>query len=439
MVLITDVTTVRRRQRRRQQRKPTTTKVVEYRTTNQVQQTLAGATRRSGPRRQIVKRNSRPNPMRGLDMRYLRCRLDPFSSPGANGIPDGSSTKKIMVDHRWYTDITHDGARTWGFVLQTFPWLPMPVGVQPLGSEPIIVNGLPITAPLPRDLRASWVPISLPPGWQAANQYSWNTTSADPYEASKGRLVAMGVKLIYTGPANTCSGVITCNPSDVGFGDRVLNAAYREQQAGDLTLVDTVAADSAGISVDLNTNPTTINPGSCEFRPEQGATFIAAHKTNDYEFKPVYDIPLIPYCSQAGTPATLLASDGTTGLPPRTYQGGVSWFDDDWTAAQFVASGLNGDASYRVEIVMCMEYLPVVGSSYAQMAKEPPTANLRTIRAAESVQQQSVVAYSNNSPSLFKRALTGLGAMAPFAGMATGNPVAGATAGVMFEGLAGLL
>lgn len=397
--------------------------VTVYRTTNMVQKALANQSYRP---RQVYNKL-------GIDTAYLHCRLDPFASKGSVGLPDGSSGRKIIVDHRFYTDISFTDEKPTSFAIQTLPFLPVAAIITPLGDPDIRVNGLKITGPRP--LTRNWAPCSNASSWVAGNKYMPNLLSADPFSSSKARCIAQAAKLTYMGPANTCAGLITVNPSDVGCAPGNLNKKIHQLMAGDETGDGDNEPFTNCIKVDMSTSPTAINPGGVNFRPEEGAIFVARHKTDTYEFKPIHDYPLMPVYSEADEDNTLIGSDGQSGTGATYYRGGVSWYDDDWSAAQFVVTGANADAVYRLEMVMCMEYLPTTSSGFAQMAKEMAKQNLPTLRLAEQTQRNAPIARASNSPSLFRTAMQAVGMVAPMAGAALGYPAAGIAMGAVADTL----
>jgi len=159
---------------------------------------------------------------------WAACRLTPWNGIRGSLIPDGSNDPRIVYDHYCYTDIILTGAVN-TFCIKTLPTLPWGALIVP--AAPMVMN---ITGGFMQ-------PSTTVPALGSGNLFAYSGTVGAPvpisaYRASigtnwsddpttddrknfitanKARISSMGWRLTYTGPAASCSGVITVNSNSL--------------------------------------------------------------------------------------------------------------------------------------------------------------------------------------------------------------------------------
>lgn len=329
---------------------------------------------------------------------YVGCRLDPFHSAGGLGIPDGGNSNFIVTDNMSVDNFS--AITSTGFTIQTIPALPCAALIAPRAGT-MFVNGTQVTAPIQDQPNSalkknSWYPISIPASFQnaAGAKYNPGVLSSDPYGSSKGRAISFGYRLIYTGPVNSCAGVITVSPNDASFHPlgTVQTGSISINGPSEAFLVASPVGTPL-LAMDIIINPTAVTRASISFRPEQGVMLLPRHMTNDYKIIPTCDVPYAVLAESIYDPSAIggfydniIMADNPV-LASTKYNGGIIWYDNDWSGFQLVASGLNADATFRWETVVCFEYNPAVTSPFAATTlKSSPKSDqaLNTANAATS-------------------------------------------------------
>lgn len=329
---------------------------------------------------------------------YVRCRTDPFHGAGRTSIPDGGNNNFISVDTFSVDTITCSQAKT-SFIIQTLPCLPALAMIAGMPSTNLNINGTDVTAPsvIQPDSQASqaaWTPLSVPtPYTGTLNGYGLGAPQSDPYASTKARMVAVGYRLIYTGPTQTCSGAIVVTPNDVSFNiasTTTTGATPSVGQTFNLRGVNAtqVASYTAGLGTvildaDLKISPSTMTRESVSFRPEQGVLILPRHRTSNYKLVPTQPVPYgltVGFNTSAALPEEWYSVLNTANP---NYRGGIVWYDDDWESFQVYATGLNSDASFRWETVLCMEYNPQLSSPMAPLATKRSPNQPAEIKQAE--------------------------------------------------------
>jgi hypothetical protein len=311
---------------------------------------------------------------------YLHCRSDPFGASGRSHIPDGSNDQFVVVDAYSVDNVAMSQAQS-TFYIQTTTTLPSMAMIFGAPSTNITVNGTAITPPASVQpdgnvVASARYPICMPAAYNLGIQPGNNIN--DPYSATKARLVSRGYRIIYTGPVNTCSGAITVTPNDyaLAMGELTTSAAATPA-AGTFSLnvngatnavSSTCAVGSMFLSTDLSIATNAMTRATRTFRPEEGLYLIPKHRSADFKISPVTNVPFgvvvgFSASTASAKPYTnLLMSNGT-------YAGGVIWFDNDWDDYLIQFSGINSDATFRIECITCIEYNPSASSNVAPMAQ----------------------------------------------------------------------
>jgi hypothetical protein len=339
---------------------------------------------------------------------YVHCRIDPFGSDGTSSIPDGANTSFITSDTRMFDNISLTQpslAGTYSFTIQTLPTLPASALITG-ATAPLTVNGIAITDATFLDSMVGpnssyyQAPLSvLPPYLGSASaiaNYLPGSATNDPYNSNTARLVAAGYRLIYTGPAMTCQGIITVTPSDVGIAPGpdifvATNSLGIRDTAGTIVAI---AQNTPQLVLDSGSYPKAMTRDTVTMRPEQGLTFIPRHKGSNYKVQPTTDLA-----------KAILANAGAIGgfggnnmfgrnnvAASSTYNGGVIWYDNDWTSCKICVQDVNPDATFRWETIWCMEYNPSPGGVLSTLTKEATKSAPSEIIQAEKILAQMPIA-----------------------------------------------
>lgn len=317
---------------------------------------------------------------------YVVCRSNPFAGHGGSAIPDGKNSNFVVTDTFSVTNFSPTAAGQ-TIIVQTTNCLP---ALAMIGSRTnFIVDGTTVTALTSLQPNAStsgttFYPACVPP--PLVGQGGIGTQFSDPYNSTTARAISMGFRLIYTGPATTCAGVVTVTPNPIGFGQTITTVS------GGLGIVPVSAAGAAGTSIaasvtgicmDMTINETSLTRASATYRPEQGLYVVAQHKTADFKLQPTYGSALVPLANAntaigAGNLCSLFRTVGST-TP------GVIWFDNDWMTYQIAISGMNADATYRLESVLCMEYSPAITSAFYPLSIKMSPNDVKLIAQAQAI------------------------------------------------------
>jgi len=297
---------------------------------------------------------------------YVKCRIDPFHSPGGAGIPDGQNSNFVVADTFSVNNFSATVAGQ-SIVIQTTNTLPSCAMIASL--SPMTVDGLTVAAstslqPVAATASTSWYPICIPSSYIGLG--AADTVFADPYQSSTARMVSCGFRLIYTGPAQTCAGTIRITPNNIGWtigapstaGATVENVTRAGAPGANLVIGTPI------IVADININSTAMTRSTMTLRPEQGLYVLPTHKANNFKNQPTYVVPYVPVANvnQAGVAVNQNNLWRDAGGSPITL--GIVWFDNDWACYQIALSGLNADASFTLEAVVCVEYNPAVTSPW---------------------------------------------------------------------------
>lgn len=313
---------------------------------------------------------------------YLGARLNPFTS-SAHEYPDGQNQNFICVDYHVANTLTTVPS---SFVMQTLPCAPAFGAIASING-PITVDGTisaVSSAYTPNEITGTttWFPLAvLPP---LANYYAnLGGATVDPFNASKARMVICGYRIIYTGPTSTCSGSITVTPNNVTMSP------------GSITTTNVAAAGTAISVQQLGNDAVTIRNYSTQNAPIFNLELqcnAAALTKESKTFRPEESIVILPrYLAQANLPSDILGGamplvgnmgslNGPLNLDnffrsSNVNVNGVIWMDDNWESFQIVFNGINSDASYRIETVVCVEMSLQQNSVYAPLSKEKSSFN----------------------------------------------------------------
>jgi hypothetical protein len=348
------------------------------------------------------------------DLRYITCRLDPFSSQGGLGITDGSNVKKFVVDYRYFTDISLplNGVAVNLLFTPTLPtstWIRCPTkgsysfidaagnaitnSDMDYNSFTSIVSGIGWT---PMGFPAELISIAqLSPN---GNNYNSLANPPNPYGASKARIVTMAHKIYYTGQASQASGTITTQDVSATFneGELTLSSAAVDPLVPSLNVLSVNTLPRPNLAPyatgTVNTLPYTMAVASSTLtnstvctRVEAGALIMPKHsglsEPTKFRWTEVHNQPMVPVVFSTNlypfgcTTGAISISSGPpyTSTMTNVWNNGGFWtLDTDWQFVNAVITGYQPGSSFRVETVFCVEYQTIQGSPFERVTFSAP-------------------------------------------------------------------
>jgi hypothetical protein len=378
------------------------------RTTNSVETALRSLTLTAKP-------SNKPTPEH---LMWSTCRLNPWK--GGNGalLPDQSGDPRLVNDFYSYTDISLPAAAPTTFNLFTVPFLPYNALFLPATSgAAITLSGSNNSSSGPgaggaRSLTyttgASNLPVPINFTKSAGTQYYSDRpgiVSPNNYiTADKARVSTMGWRLLYTGPANSCQGVVTVTSSPIKNDDIVAKQVGRIQLGS--------ATNTPQAILDCTTTAFKIMPLNLPVynaqgkdqvigRPEQGLKGLVRHSGANYLWKEMHEQPILLTQDNAGanqisgtlqgTVAT--SQDGAGVFQPNLSTvdyGSINFSDDEWDST--VIQVANATGSFRFETWMCVEYIPTPETAVYDSAKKVQIVNETVVHNTTAVAARQPIA-----------------------------------------------
>jgi len=345
---------------------------------------------------------------------YVACRLNPFMSGKAtSGIPDGKNSQYVVVDAYSVDTLTQLPST---FVLQTVSAMPSMLWMNSV-TGPFVVNGTVYNAasaltPTATSLTTSWAQLAIIPNFNGLLSAGNGSGSEDPWNASSARFVTIGYRIIYTGPVNTCSGSISVVPNKVSIKESSGTTTTNVLATGTNTSLVIPQANTTVASylntgvgyanVDFDCSSAIITKNSLTVRPEQGLVIIPRPGKGSFDKKPLFtNRPqfLVGNFTTQAAPNTLasLLRQGTVNVIP---SGCVVFVENDFENFMIQFNGINSDASYRIETVVCIEVNPQVTSILNQVAIKASPNDQAALSQADllTTQNPSANPYSGRQP-----------------------------------------
>lgn len=310
-------------------------------------------------------------------------------------VPDGSNSRILKMCFYSVDRLSFTGTGAKTASLQFNPWVPTPgLLISPAGDS--VMNGynpgvnpgqIGVGFGLPYQF-ASLAKTFTAPG-SASNGF-------DIYNASTLRIVSQTHAIRYTGPVNTCSGVIRAWENENALDDAGMVTTYSATAtqpttgiSGQVFTTSTAWSRNAPIgtqvlSYDGAASITTIPATAKSGRPEQGMTLRLSHKTTNYKYVPVFNVPplVCPYAVLSSTTAANgyhLFYESTSNLP------NILAYDNDWTGVNVLLDSVNSDASFSIETCVCVEIAPLAGSGYYPLAESHSVNDPAAIKHVQQV------------------------------------------------------
>jgi len=337
-------------------------------------------------------------PGQGLS-EYAHCRLMPFNQLGtSHGIPDGSDTRRLVVDHRLVTTFTFGSSGIFNIAIT--PTLPNSIWVNTGSSVDTTwaLNGQ--TYPNNNGIPAVFVPLCQPEwsGQLATNNNStWDLNLASTlYSSSQFRIVTVGWSITYTGATTSNAGSLVISTQKLAFQPPAVfggtTFSVYSSQSGTNT---NYTANEVQFEA-IHAVPTfgVANSSSKVLSLMSGAHGVLKHSTNDFKYRELSGLQ--SYLSYKLAPTYSMLMNTVPAPSSGTFAEGNSGLclgiDPDWDSTVIqVAGGIPGQ-SFLLDTLYCIEYVPAPGSSVYALSQAGPKENLPDIARTNRMAQRIPVA-----------------------------------------------
>lgn len=349
------------------------------RTLNSVQTTLARVATNQASRR-VTNLNA-----------YTMCRMNPFVTMGNTvGIPDGSPANKIVADNKMYATFTvgTDG----GCVLRMLPVPNMPLLIRPKTTlAGMTING--VTPPTsgtspPFSGELGWAVLCAPPAWTSYNSAN-NTANpppeiTNPYNATQFRIVAIALRIFYTGVASNCSGAVTVQSNSFSYlyGGQTAQSAVTYYAYNPAT--GAIASGSAAAGTvytcrfDTYSTGQELAPNTQTYRAEQPIFVRLKQNTFDHQWHPIHSGRASPVDTTTYNCPIMAYPEGVNTTIP-----GFAGVANDWQLTDIEINGALSGSTFRVELATCIEYVPALGSAFQPFAKPSSSLGSKDLPATD--------------------------------------------------------
>lgn len=330
---------------------------------------------------------------------YPLCRLDPFRSKDAMGIPDTSGGRKLVVDHRGYVDITvpNNGS----FVMKTMPALPGPLWFKPLGSvSGMQVNGTNVSTNALVSGTGAWIgnwisPVVFPEMFSYTSTNPSTGVTADsakieitpPYSPAKARIVTQAFRFYSLGAVVDLKGAYVANNDRFALSDEMVPSQYPITISNwDNTTTGTFTTGNIRVRrLDAGTIPTSVMPGTVTGRFGPPMEITPGHDGDAYIWNSVSQQPYV--LSDTTSSQNMVCSETyASGTPSTAVNWGVFYYvDPAWDSIVISFTGLSPGTVIRFEAAMCMEYQPLLYSTFRFFAKEQTQTNTKQVETVSKI------------------------------------------------------
>lgn len=352
---------------------------------------------------------------------WANCRLNPWGakiSAVMPRVPDGSSSNGYSYDVYSFCDVVITGTQSIAFT--TLPFLPMTAalfsqsgGVLAVSGPSTSLTGAPTAPPGAGfyNMPATSVPAGtiLPVCYSKFPVNDITGVGAAGYGAPKARIISQAWRLVYTGTAANCQGVITVNPVALnldGSHDKMLGTITWVNAAGipGASLLTTVAPQSVlGAPALFNNSP---NKESVQMRPETSPCGLARRSAGSttWEYKDIHDqakILVLPPVNptdtyNSGNLQAAFAANFGSAAPGQatTVLGLVDFYDDQWDTTTISLTNVTG--SFRFEVMTCYEFVPQQSTVLYEVSTASPPLDVSTLKGVETAARTMLARPSNS-------------------------------------------
>lgn len=329
---------------------------------------------------------------------YAICRLTPFQSKGiGNGIPDGSDARKILIDHRMNNVLTF--GTTGSFDILVTPALPSSVWIRSgVGDSTFKINGA--THSYNVVDRQFGIPM-IQPEWrnlpvQLHNAEGVFDDAGSLYGANKCRLVTVGWSITYIGTDYQNSGAMTIQTYALAANDSQPNqntfAVFNSQgptnknwNEGQLQL------RYLGSDPFQNLSTRSLETKTIPLR--KGANGVLRHTANEYEWTPI--TPNLTFLTNSATEkqSCLMIIENGTSEQVVGHWPHVASYDDGWSSTLIKISGGADGASFMLDTLYCVEYIPAMNNESYSLAKGSGPEKATLIKSVNDVAKKLPVSF----------------------------------------------
>lgn len=325
---------------------------------------------------------------------YAMCRLTPFQSRGlADGIPDGSDVRKILLDHRMSNTFTFGSSGMFNILIT--PCIPSSIWFNSMNNDSTFtVNG----ATYPYNITDfNWLANTIQqPEWRGIpvtllDQIGKFDNAGSIYNSGKCRLVTVGWSLTFIGTTVQNSGQIQVQSIGLTLGDNIPNmdtfSVYNSQSPSNKSW------NNGQVMIrTLNCQPLSDGAMSVETKViplRSGAHGVLKHVADEYEWTDVTPNLCFIASPEEERICSLKHNENGTSENVMAHWPHCAAFDDDWSTTKLKITGGTTGASFVLDTIYCVEYVPSITSDTYAIAKgsksEKPTLLKNVNDAAKSL------------------------------------------------------
>lgn len=357
-----------------------------------------------------------------LDIPYARCRLDPFNSGPSMGLPDSNAIRKLVFDHRAAQDFVVNGSAS----ILILPILPFGAAIKPdtTTAGTITINGSAVTQATSAAINYRWIPICYYPDTIPTDNDNMNpsNTSTHPI-SSRLRIVGVAYRLVTTSPATSVAGIIQVVSAELPTEMPQVNPIAIETtdpNEGGSVVFAANTVDALMVDTNLSERFQAIVPGTVQMRPEQQPQGVLRH-AGPYMWGTMHESPYLPISGQSNGQAFFTHGGGEN----VGKYGAVSYWDSTFNATRLRIT-TPSSVAFRLETVVCVEYVMNANSPFARIATPPVKVDTRSVEAVDiAVAKMPAAVTPQQNQNFIQKFIRSVAAAAPIAGMAFG-PTGGA-------------
>lgn len=330
---------------------------------------------------------------------YQMCRLSPWTmNPSFSGIPDGSNSRRIIVDHKSFTDMSFTSAGN--CTIRISPSLPYgALMTMSSGLTFSLTNlGSTIGGTFGTAFIDAFVPICIYPEYK--DDLNILAAKSGPYAQSKVRLVGQAWRLVYTGAATTASGIVTVRSFPITAGVNMGVNYAQKCNTGNTAVAGTFTGNNIILAHGIDFPPvSSAYPGdSVIFRPENNVHGILKNDASVYPWKDYFEQPYTMYDINRYKFADIVNSSSTAPVQLCLTQGiggqnlGTNAMSDNFSMTEINVAFSAVPTSFRLEVKACWEYLVQPSSVMASLTRAPPKPDLAVINKVQEAVARSPLA-----------------------------------------------
>ena len=220
------------------------------------------------------------------------------------------------------------------------------------------------------------------------------------YGAMRCRIVTIGWSITYTGNTLDNSGSITVNSLPMDIGDSIMNpttfTVYNNQSGTDKNW----SANQLRFRTllrDINYSGAN-SEETRTFALRDGAHGVLRHTDDEYKWVDL-DSSLTFLGSPTNNKLSALVHSNIGPEGQLQHWPAVQAFDSGWTSTSIVIRGAQPGASFLLDTIYCVEYLPTNRSDVYAIAKNGPPPNPKALEYTSAVARKMPIASQGNAAS----------------------------------------